>query len=111
MKIIQHPRMRDIAIGDEVYSYKHQLFARVEEVFPAAVCVKVCILALNNRMELFISPQLWRADDIANLSVCRYCGGRSGLVAETETGIPLHVCERCCLVPPESRVREVGSWW
>jgi hypothetical protein len=111
MKIIQHPRMRDIAIGDEVYSYKYQLFARVEEVFPAAVCVKVGILALHQRMELIISPQLWRADDIANLSVCRYCGGRSGLIAETETGIPLHVCEQCCLVPPESRVREVGSWW
>ena len=111
MKIIQHPRMRDIAIGDEVYSYKHQLFARVEEVFPAAVCVKVGLLELNQYLELVISPQLWRADDIANLSVCRYCGDRSGLIAETDTGIPLHVCERCCVVPPEQRVREVGSLW
>ena len=67
MKISQHPRMRDIAIGDEVYSSKHQLFARVEEVFPAAVCVKVGVLSLNRYLELFVSPQLWRADDIENL--------------------------------------------
>ena len=79
MKIHQHPRMRDIEIGDEVYSSKQQLFARVEEVFPAAVCVKVGILAVNRCMEIFVSPQLWRADDIENLSVCRYCGGREGL--------------------------------
>ena len=67
MKISQHPRMRDIAIGDEVYSSKHQLFARVEEVFPAAVCVKVGVLSLSHYLELFVSPQLWRADDIENL--------------------------------------------
>jgi hypothetical protein len=111
MKIHQHPRMRGIAIGDEVYSYKQQLFARVEEVFPAAVCVKVAILAIDHHLELFLSPQLWRADDIENLSVCRYCGGREGLVQQADTGIPLRVCERCCIVPPESRVREIGSWW
>jgi hypothetical protein len=111
MKISQHPRMRDIAIGDEVFSYKQQLYARVEEVFPAAVCVKVGILAVNRHLELFLSPQLWRADDIENLSVCRYCGGRDGLTSECDTGIPWRVCERCCLVPPDSRVREVGSWW
>ena len=45
--------MRDIAIGDEVYSSKHQLFARVEEVFPAAVCVKVGVLSLNRYLELY----------------------------------------------------------
>jgi hypothetical protein len=111
MKISQHPRMRDINIGDEVYSYPQQLFARVEEVFPAAVCVKVAILSLDRHLELFISPQLWRADDIENLSVCRYCGGRDGLHTETGTGIPFRICERCCVVPPESHVREVGSWW
>ncbi|MFN8569686.1 MAG: hypothetical protein U0Z44_19645 [Kouleothrix sp.] len=109
MKIIQHPRMRDIAIGDEVYSYKHQLFARVEEVFPAAVCVKVAILSFSRRIELLISPQLWRADDIENLSVCRACGVREKLIDETQTGIPLRVCERCCLVPPERYVRELGT--
>ena len=111
MKIHQHPRMRDIAIGDEVYSYKQQLFARVEEVFPAAVCVKVGILQVDRYLELFLSPQLWRADDIENLSVCRYCGGREDLSSETQTGIPLRVCVRCCVVPPENSVREVGSWW
>lgn len=103
--------MRGIAIGDEVFSYKQQLFARVEEVFPAAVCVKVGILAIEGHLELFVSPQLWRADDIENLSICRYCGGRDGLSQETGTGIPLRVCERCYLIPPESRVRELGSWW
>ena len=64
MKIRQHPSMRDISIGDEVYSYRQQLFARVEEVFPAAVCVKVGILSAGSHLELLFSPQLWRADDI-----------------------------------------------
>ncbi|MBK9710275.1 MAG: hypothetical protein IPO81_02895 [Kouleothrix sp.] len=112
MKISQHPRMRDIVIGDEVYSYKLQLFARVEEVFPAAVCVKVGILSVHRHLDLQISPQLWRADDIENLSVCRHCGCRDRLISETQTGIPRRVCERCCIVPPDDRrVREVGSWW
>jgi hypothetical protein len=103
--------MRDIAIGDEVYSHQRRLFARVEEVFPAAVCVKVGMLAIKHHLELLVTPQLWRADDIENLSVCRYCGGREGLNQEIETGIPLRVCERCCVIPPESRVRQIGSWW
>ena len=111
MKIRQHPRMRDISIGDEVYSYRKQLFARVEEVFPAAVCVKVGILSVDEPMELLLSPQLWRADDIENLSVCRYCSGRDCLRSETGTGIPFRVCDRCCVVPPERRVSQVGSWW
>ena|SRR5689334_17785147 len=111
MKIRQHPRMRDISIGDEVYSYRQQLFARVEEVFPAAVCVKVGVLTVNGPLEIFLSPQLWRADDIENLSVCRYCSGRDHLRSETETGVPFRVCERCCVVPPESRVHEIGLWW
>jgi len=111
MKIRQHPRMRDIAIGDEVYSYRQRLFARVEEVFPAAVCVKVGILSVNGQLELFLSPQLWRADDIENLSVCRYCGGRDSLHSETGTGIPFRICDHCCVVPPENQAREIGSWW
>ena len=111
MKIIQHPRMRDIAIGDEVYSHKYRLFARVEEVFPAAVCVKVAVMSFAHRMDLVISAQLWRADDIENLSVCRYCGDRQQLIDESLTGIPQRVCTRCCLVPPESGVHELGSWW
>ena len=111
MKIHQHPRMRDISIGDEVYSYRLQLFARVEEVFPAAVCVRVGILAAGDHLELLFSPQLWRADDIENLSVCRYCGGRERLQAEIGTGIPFRVCSRCCAVPPERHMRQVGAWW
>ena len=111
MKIQQHPRMRDISIGDEVYSYRQQLFARVEEVFPAAVCVKVGILTAGAPLELLFSPQLWRADDIENLSVCRYCSGRDGLKPEAGTGIPFRVCSHCCIVPPERHVREVGAWW
>jgi hypothetical protein len=111
MKIHQHPRMRDISIGDEVYSYRLLLFARVEEVFPAAVCVKVGILSARDHLELLLAPQLWRADDIENLSVCRYCGGRDKLQPETSTGIPFRVCSRCCIVPPERHVREVGAWW
>lgn len=95
MKIRLHPRMRDIGIGDEVYSYPRGLFARVEEVFPAAVCVRVSILTISDQMELLYSPQLWRADEIENLSVCRYCGTRDDLVCETGTGIPFRVCERC----------------
>ena len=111
MKIHQHPRMRDISIGDEVYSYRQQLFARVEEVFPAAVCVKVGILTGGAPLELLFSPQLWRADDIENLSVCRYCSGRDDLKPEAGTGIPFRVCSHCCIVPPERHVREVGAWW
>jgi hypothetical protein len=111
MKIQQHPRMRDISIGDEVYSYRQQLFARVEEVFPAAVCVKLGILSANGHLELLFSPQLWRADDIENLSVCRYCGVRSDLQPETGTGIPFRVCSNCCVVPPTHHIRQFGVWW
>jgi hypothetical protein len=112
MKIRQHPRMEHIAIGDQVYSYEHHLFARVEEVFPAAVCVRVTVMSLAGRgVELNATPQLWRADDIENLSVCRYCGSREELRLEAETGAPFHVCERCRTVPPEAHVREAGLWW
>ncbi len=87
--------MRDILKGDEVYSYPQHLFARVDEVFPAAVCVKVGILSVNGHMEMILSPQLWRADDIENLSVCRYCGSREELKVELGTGIPFRTCYRC----------------
>lgn len=111
MKIRQHPRMRDISVGDEVYSYRQQLFARVEEVFPAAVCVKVGMLSIGQWIDLYHTPQLWRADDIENLSVCRYCGAREDLRSEIETGIPFRVCDRCYVVPPRVRAPQVGSWW
>jgi hypothetical protein len=95
MKIRQHPRMRDIVVGDEVYSYPQNLFARVADVFPAAVCVKIGILSLDDRLEITLSPQLWRAEDIENLSVCRYCGSRENIRTEIGTGIPFRVCESC----------------
>ncbi|NWG19844.1 MAG: hypothetical protein HXY39_05895 [Chloroflexi bacterium] len=111
MKIRTHPRMGDIHIGDEVYSYRRQLFARVEEVFPAAVCVKLAALDSIAPLAVSLDPQLWRADDIENLSVCRYCGGRERLHLERETGIPFRICERCCVVPPRDRSLEQGRWW
>jgi ribosomal protein L40E len=103
--------MQHIAVGDEVYSYTRQLFARVEEVFPAAVCVKVAILSLQPDVDVVIVPQLWRADDIENLSVCRYCGARQAIHLEAGTGIPFRVCERCGTVPPAERIHEIGCWW
>ena len=103
MKIRQHPRMRDIIIGDEVYSFPQQLFACVEEVFPAAVCVRVGILSVNGHLEMIHSPQLWRADDIENLSVCRYCGSRDNVQVEHGTGIPFRVCSHCRRTPVEDR--------
>ncbi len=89
MKIRQHPRMRDILIGDEVYSYPNKIFARVADVFPAAVCVKIGILSIEEPMEITLAPQLWKADEIENLSVCRYCGCREDIRTVTDTGTPL----------------------
>lgn len=101
MRIRQHPRMRDILIGDEVYSYVLHLFAHVVEIFPAAVCVKVGILSINGSLEIVLSPQLWRADEIENLSVCRYCGKRDDLQMEQGTGIPFRICVNCRSKPLE----------
>ncbi|EFO80555.1 hypothetical protein OSCT_1564 [Oscillochloris trichoides DG-6] len=100
MKIRQHPRMRDILVGDEVYSYQENLFARVADIFPSAVCVKIGILSLENHLEITLAPQLWRAADIENLSVCRYCGSRENIQTEIGTGIPFRVCTKC--KPPEA---------
>ena len=94
MKIRQHPRMKDIAVGDEVLCYSTQLYARVEEVFPAAVCVRL-VTFQPERLRLIVRPQLWRAEDIENLSVCRYCGGREGLSLDGTSAIPFRVCVTC----------------
>lgn len=102
LKIRQHPRMKDITVGDEVLCYRNQLYARVEEVFPAAVCVKLATLE-RGRARLRITPQLWRADDIENLSVCRYCGGREDLSIEDGAWIPYRICITCLSVR-ESRL-------
>ncbi len=96
MKIQQHPRMKDIAIGDEVMCYRTNLYARVEEVFPAAVCVRLSVVRnVRGRFALAQYPQLWRAEDIENLSVCRYCGSRDELELEQCTGMPLRACAMC----------------
>jgi hypothetical protein len=95
MKISSHPRMHNITIGDEVYSYSYQLCARVSETFPAAVCVRVGVLAQHRYMELVSAPQLWSAEEIENLSICRYCGSRNDLQLEPGAGIPFRVCTAC----------------
>lgn len=94
MKIQQHPRMKDITIGDEVLRYGLQLYAQVVEVFPAAVCVKLVTFQAK-QMRLEVRPQLWRAEEIENLSVCRYCGGREALAVEYAGGIPYRACRTC----------------
>lgn len=99
MKIHQHPRIRDILVGDEVYSYLHNIYARVADIFPAAVCVKIGILSLDEPREITLAPQLWKAEDIENLSVCRYCGSRDDIRTELGTGIPFRVCSLCS--PPD----------
>ncbi|GAC1353660.1 MAG: hypothetical protein NVS4B8_24360 [Herpetosiphon sp.] len=96
MKIQQHPRMRDVRIGDDVLCYGSQLYARVEEIFPAAVCVRLVAFRTTARgLRLVVSPLLWCADQIENLSVCRYCGGRTALQIESTSGIPFRMCATC----------------
>jgi len=108
MKIQVHPRIKDIQVGDEILCYRSHLFARVEEVFPAAVCVRLVVFSAQ-RMRLQIAPQLWRAEDIENLSVCRYCGGRQGLLMENASGVPFRVCEICRSVADISLTDSVFS--
>jgi hypothetical protein len=95
MKIQSHPRLRGVMIGDEVYSYHYHLAARVADIFPAAVCVRIGVLSTETPMELSQTPQLWRADEIENLSVCRYCGARDNVRVVRENGIPFRVCTQC----------------
>ncbi len=111
MKIRTHPRIGAICVGDEVYSYRYHLFARVEAVFPAAVCVRIAAIDGVHPLELTLIPQLWRADDIENLSVCRYCGGRDDLHLERETGIPFRICTHCRIVPPQEHQYVQWRWW
>lgn len=106
MKIRQHPRLKDVLIGDEVWCYGSQLCAQVEEVFPAAVCVRLMRMQQTLRgVRLVISPQLWRADEIENLSVCRYCGDREDALADDTASIPYRICATCrsvqtTVIPP-----------
>jgi hypothetical protein len=66
--------MRDIVIGDEAY-LQAALFFALRRSFPP-VCVKVGILSVSSPGSADL-PQLWRADDIENLGVCRH-GRRDG---------------------------------
>ncbi|NOK63481.1 MAG: hypothetical protein GFH23_1086718n37 [Chloroflexi bacterium AL-N1] len=97
MKIRQHPRMQNVQIDDEIYLHSKRIFAHVIEVFPAAACVKIGMLSLNDRgqITLHVTPELWRADDIENLSTCRCCGAREHLLREYMDGIPFCICEHC----------------
>lgn len=110
MKIYQHPRMFDINIGDEVFSYKYRVFARVEDI-PAAVCVKVACISTRQHIDIDILPQLWPADDIENLSICRYCGQRENLTLENATGVPFRVCPECCQNMVRGSSQKMGVWW
>ncbi|MBC8160582.1 MAG: hypothetical protein H7Z42_05110 [Roseiflexaceae bacterium] len=95
LKIINHPRMRDVVVGDQVYCHPRHIFAHVVETFPSAVCVRVGTLTIKRTMELVLAPQLWPADEIENLSVCRFCGSRDGLHDEAATGVPSRICADC----------------
>ena len=102
--------MKDIVVGDEVMCYRTNLYARVEEVFPAAVCVKIGMLCrLRGRYTFAQVPQLWRADDVENLSVCHYCGSREDLAIESGSGAPLRVCGLCQSVLSPSLADEVAA--
>jgi hypothetical protein len=104
MKIQQHPRMRSILIGDEVYCAGLGLVARVAAVFPAAVCVRLAQIATHKGLELSFMPQLWPADSIESLSVCRHCGCRENLLTDHDTGAPYMICECCrCNLPKTSQ--------
>lgn len=96
MKIQRHPRMLDIAIGDEVLNYRTNMYARVEDIFPAAVCVKLVVMRRRGkRWETHEVGQVWRADEIENLSRCCYCGTRDDLITLQHTHTPRRVCAAC----------------
>ncbi|MCU0492238.1 MAG: hypothetical protein MUD01_11650 [Chloroflexaceae bacterium] len=103
--------MRDVHIGDEVFSSLHQMYAPVVEIFPAAVCVRVGMLTVNGKLELIQSPQLWRADDIENLSVCRYCGRREDVELEATTSVPYRVCAHCQGLDVARHDEHPSPWW
>jgi hypothetical protein len=98
--------MRNISIGDEVYSCSNQLRAHVNEVFPAAVCVRVGVLERHRHLELISAPQLWRAEEIENLSICHCCGTRENLIEDSMlehgTGVPFRICAACAAGPISS---------
>lgn len=96
MKIRPHPRLANVMVGDEVYSLSQHSSARVADVFPAAVCVALDTSMITGPIDVTQALQLWRADDIENLSVCRWCGAREGLrPVTTADGLPSRGCSVC----------------
>ena len=104
MKIQQHPRVSGLHIGDEVYSTSRHLIACVSDVFPAAVCVRVLQLQTAREWSIHVLPELWSADEIENLSVCRSCGCRDQLQMLVEADIPYQMCEACA-----TRIHSMGT--
>lgn len=99
MKIQQHPRMKDVQVGDDVWSYGLQLQAEVIAVFPAAVCVRlVRVLPTLQGVHLVAAPHLWRADEIENVSVCCHCGSRHEIAPVLDS--PFRACATCRSVQP-----------
>jgi hypothetical protein len=96
MKIQRHPRIQDIAVGDEVLSYHTNIVARVHDVFPAAVCVRIAVVCrVASRWETREVGQVWRADEIENVSRCCYCGARDDLHTLQHTAPPRRICGTC----------------
>lgn len=99
MKIQRHPHIEDIAVGDEVLNYRTNMYARVEDIFPAAVCVRLALVCrIGKRWETREVGQLWHADEIENLSRCCYCGARDDLITLHHTHAPRRVCGTCASV-------------
>jgi hypothetical protein len=95
MRIRTHPKLRSMHVGDEVYSMREHIYACVTAIFPAAVCVQTIALSWQHGATLRATPQLWCAEDIENLSVCRSCGLRDDLTCEYLTGAPFRLCRSC----------------
>lgn len=101
--------MQNVTVGDEVYSPSRQLYARVEALFPAAVCVRIGVMSNHHHhIELVASPQLWSAEDIVNLSICHVCGSRELLQREERSSIPFHICAECAgMQPVDDEIPEI----
>jgi hypothetical protein len=95
MRIRTHPKLRSMHVGDEVYSLREHIYACVTAIFPAAVCVHTITLSWQHGATLQAAPQLWCAEDIENLSICRSCGLRDDLACESPTGAPFRLCRSC----------------
>lgn len=102
--------MKDVQIGDEVLCYSSRLYARVEEVFPAAVCVRLIAFERSwHGLRLSSTPYLWRADEIENLSVCRHCGIRTDIRTVAHAGVPFRICGPCASIQHDYSVDQLSE--